>query len=76
MDTTQGDLEHLFQQLGLQSDANSIEGFVRKHQLSEGLLIQQAGFWSESQRHFLAEALEEAAQWSDVIDHLDTLLRK
>nr|WP_044556483.1 DUF2789 domain-containing protein [Shewanella piezotolerans] len=76
MDTTQGDLEHLFQQLGLQSDGISIEGFVKKHHLPEGLLIQQADFWSESQRHFLAEALAEDAQWSDVIDHLDTLLRK
>ena len=44
MDTTQGDLEHLFQQLGLQSDANSIEGFVRKHQLSEGYLFNKLAF--------------------------------
>ncbi|WP_308303187.1 DUF2789 domain-containing protein [Shewanella sp. GutCb] len=76
MDTTPLDLEHLFQQLGLPSDAKAIELFIRKHTITKGLLIHQAGFWTISQQHFLAEALAEDAQWSDLIDHLDTLLRK
>ncbi|MCL1048519.1 DUF2789 domain-containing protein [Shewanella abyssi] len=76
MDTTPLDLEHLFQQLGLQSDSKAIESFVKKHTIAEGQLIHHAEFWTVSQQHFLAEALAEDAQWSDLIDHLDTLLRK
>ncbi|QQX79053.1 DUF2789 domain-containing protein [Shewanella sp. KX20019] len=76
MDTTPLDLEHLFQQLGLESDSKAIELFITKHTIAAGLLIHQAEFWTVSQQHFLAEAIAKDAQWSDLIDHLDTLLRK
>ena len=76
MDTTLVDLQHLFQQLGLASDKGAMELFIKKHALADGELIYQASFWTSSQQHFLSEALAEDAQWSDSIDHLDTLLRK
>lgn len=76
MDTTPLDLEHLFQQLGLKSDVKAIELFIAKHTITEGQLMHQAEFWTISQQQFLAEALTEDAQWSDLIDHLDTMLRE
>lgn len=76
MDTTPQDLEHLFEQLGLSSNPESIEDFIAKHSLKGKVLLHQAEFWNSSQRDFLKEALEEDAQWTELIDHLDTLLRK
>lgn len=76
MDTTPQDLPHLFSQLGLANDDEAIEKFIREHQLPSNILLQQAAFWTVSQKHFLAESLNEDAQWTEVIDQLDTLLRQ
>ncbi|NMH64579.1 DUF2789 domain-containing protein [Shewanella salipaludis] len=76
MDTTPVDISHLFEQLGLDSKREAIEQFIAGHSLSDNELLAQASFWTPSQRAFLNEALEEDAEWSDAIDHLDTLLRK
>ncbi|MCK8047080.1 DUF2789 domain-containing protein [Shewanella sp. 1CM18E] len=76
MDTTPQDLSHLFLQLGLANDQSAIEQFIDDHQLPDNILLHQANFWSPSQKHFLVESFNEDAQWTEVIDHLDTLLRK
>ncbi|WP_299787606.1 DUF2789 domain-containing protein [uncultured Shewanella sp.] len=76
MDTTPQDLSHLFEQLGLENSEESIAEFISKYKIPDDVLLTQAEFWNDSQRCFLKESLEEDAQWSELIDHLDTQLRK
>ena len=76
MDTTPIDLSHLFAQLGLENNQQAIDSFIASHSIADDIVISQAHFWTSSQRAFLIEALEDDANWSDLIDHLDTLLRK
>nr|WP_220767335.1 DUF2789 domain-containing protein [Shewanella sp. MBTL60-007] len=76
MDTTTNDLAHLFLQLGLESEQSAIETFIREHSLPSEMLLHEAPFWNTAQKHFLVESLAQDAQWSEVIDYLDTLLRK
>ncbi|MCL1042027.1 DUF2789 domain-containing protein [Shewanella marisflavi] len=75
MDITPPDLAALFDQLGLSSNPDAIEEFLKQHSIAQGVHIAQAPFWNTAQRHFLAEALAEDAQWTEVIDHLDAQLR-
>ena len=76
MDTTPQDLSHLFEQLGLDNSESNIDKFITEHQIPNNVLLCQADFWNESQKSFLKEAIEEDAQWSEVIDHLDALIRR
>jgi hypothetical protein len=76
MDTTPQDLSHLFEQLGIDNSADNIDKFIASKQIPANVLICQAEFWSESQKSFLREAIEEDAQWSELIDQLDALIRK
>ncbi|MEC4727033.1 DUF2789 domain-containing protein [Shewanella sp. D64] len=76
MDTTPQDLSHLFDQLGIDSSEENIDKFIADNQIPKNVLISQAVFWSESQKSFLREAIDEDAQWSELIDHLDALIRR
>ncbi|WP_372872781.1 DUF2789 domain-containing protein [Shewanella sp.] len=76
MDTTPVDLSHLFEQLGLDSNEQTIQRFISSHRLSAGQTIWQASFWNAAQAAFLKEALEADSNWSELVDHLDTQLRK
>ncbi len=76
MDTTPQDLSHLFEQLGLENSEESIEKFISSNTILDKVLIFQADIWNESQKSFLKESIEEDAQWSELIDHLDAQLRK
>lgn len=76
MDTTPQDFSHLFEQLGIDSSESNIDKFIAEHKIPNNVLLSQADFWNESQKSFLKEAIEEDAQWSELIDHLDTLMRK
>ncbi|MDR5906043.1 DUF2789 domain-containing protein [Franzmannia qiaohouensis] len=67
----------LFEQLGLPADAASIEAFIEQHSpLPDALPLPDAPFWSRAQADFLHEALEDDADWAEVVDHLDASLRK
>lgn len=70
-------LESLFEQLGLPHTSKDIESFIQKHspQLDHALPIHRASFWNDSQSAFLKEAKKEDADWVEVVDHLDVLLR-
>ncbi|MFT5235823.1 MAG: hypothetical protein ACI8SK_000040 [Shewanella sp.] len=76
MDTTPQDLSHLFEQLGMDNSEESIDTFIASKQIPANVLICQAEFWNESQKSFLRESIEEDAQWSELIDQLDTQIRK
>lgn len=76
MDTTQVDLRHLFQQLGLAFQPSDIDEFIAKNNITNNTLLVDAPFWNNAQRNFIRESLSEDAHWSELVDQLDVLLRK
>lgn len=67
----------LFEQLGLRSDAASIEGFIQRHSpLPQEVALADAPCWNEGQAEFLHEAIEDDADWAEVVDHLDASMHK
>ncbi|MCE8010831.1 DUF2789 domain-containing protein [Billgrantia desiderata] len=67
----------LFEQLGLPADEASIRAFIERHSpLPPTLALHEAPFWNQAQAAFLHAALEEDADWAEVVDHLDASLRK
>ncbi|MCF2860322.1 DUF2789 domain-containing protein [Pseudoalteromonas sp. SMS1] len=75
MDTSYHSLKTLFAQLGLENSDDHISHFIDHNRLPSHTLIKDAPFWNEGQRHFIEESLREDADWSEVIDELDALLR-
>ncbi|WP_199609304.1 DUF2789 domain-containing protein [Flocculibacter collagenilyticus] len=75
MDTFTHDIPHLFQQLGMEHDADSIKEFCKNHRLPNGVAIEDASFWNPSQAAFLRESKLEDADWAESVDTLDTMLR-
>ncbi|WP_260961537.1 DUF2789 domain-containing protein [Pseudomonas citri] len=77
METPIHSLPALFKQLGLPDDAVSIDQFIASHSpLKPDLHLADAFFWSEAQRQLLRDELLEDADWAEVVDQLDVLLRK
>ncbi len=67
----------LFEQLGLPSDADSIERFIQRNApLPETMPLAEAPCWNEGQAAFLKEAVDEDADWAEVVDHLDASMHK
>ena len=75
MDTTKTDLNHLFMQLGLAYGEKEVTAFIASHQIDDHTLLIDAPFWNLAQKTFFKEALNQDAQWSEVIDQLDVMLR-
>ncbi len=76
MDTSEHTLATLFDQLGLDSTDKAIEDFVNEHRpLAKQTELHLASFWSVSQSAFLKQEIENDADWAEIIDHLDTMLR-
>jgi hypothetical protein len=73
MESPVHDLTALGKQLGL----SSLEAFINQHApLDEHLTLASAPFWSVAQAAFLSEQLAADADWAEVIDQLDLLLRR
>ncbi|WP_248751983.1 DUF2789 domain-containing protein [Pseudomonas sp. MWU15-20650] len=69
-------LPSLFKQLGLADDPVSIDRFVAVHSpLKPDLKLADAFFWTPSQKAFLLEEILEDADWAEVVDELNVLLR-
>ena len=69
-------LNCLFDQLGLPSNDDDIAGFIERHKpVGDAVYIHQMSFFNESQQAFLQEAVENDADWAEVIDTLDSLIR-
>ncbi|MCH4563693.1 MULTISPECIES: DUF2789 domain-containing protein [Halomonas] len=67
----------LFEQLGLASDPAAIKRFIERNgPIPEEIPLPDAPCWNEGQAEFLREAIEEDADWAEVVDHLNTSLRK
>ncbi len=76
MDSAYNSIVNLFQQLGLPSAPEKIDEFIARHHcLSDGMPIEAAPFWNESQAEFIREALLEDSDWAEAVDQLDARLR-
>lgn len=75
MDTSRHGIEDLFMQLGLASNEAAIEAFISNHHLPTDIPLEQAAFWSAGQAQFIHEAVEDDADWAEVVDQLDAQLR-
>ncbi|MBD8050053.1 DUF2789 family protein [Limnohabitans radicicola] len=65
----------LFEQLGLPSDAEAIEQFIRQHRgVCRQHTLVAAPLWNDSQRHFLKEAIAQDSDWAIVAERLTGLL--
>ncbi|MEY4750464.1 MAG: hypothetical protein RIQ60_2678 [Pseudomonadota bacterium] len=69
-------LSQLFAQLGLPEDAAAVEAFISSHRPLPGHLpLAEAPFWSPAQAEMLAGGVADDADWAEVVDTLDSLLR-
>ena len=69
-------LNSLFDQLGLDSTDQAIEIFIDDHRpLQANIELHETGFWSTSQASFLKQAKDNDADWAEIVDQLDVLLR-
>lgn len=76
MEAPDHSLNALFDQLGLPSSNEEIELFLARHKpLDIEIPLTQADFWTDAQADFLAQAIMDDADWAEVVDHLDALLR-
>jgi hypothetical protein len=75
MDMSQHTLKNLFAQLGLANSEVAMEAFIANNRLHREVPIEKAAFWSSAQAQFLREAIAEDADWAEVVDQLDALLR-
>lgn len=67
----------LFDQLGLESDPESIKRFLKQHApLEEGVHIYEAKFWTPQQAQLLKEKLKCDDDWAIVVDQLNAALQE
>ncbi|PST86361.1 DUF2789 domain-containing protein [Photobacterium sp. NCIMB 13483] len=76
MEAFNHNLANLFSQLGLDNSTEFIEHFLCTHSLAPSQKLADAAFFTLAQQQFINEAQQQDADWSEVIDQLDTLLRK
>ena len=69
------DLPNLFAQLGQADDTEAIGDFIRTHSPLPGAMkLHEAAFWSPAQAAFLCEAIQDDAEWAEIVDVLNTEL--
>lgn len=77
MENGHHNLQQLFDQLGLASNIDDIDRFIESHKpVATSAKLYELPFFSHSQQSFLQQALAEDADWSEIIDTLDSLLRQ
>ena len=76
METPIHSLGSLFDQLGLDSTDEAIEAFINRNKPLPGHVeLYQADFWNPSQASFLKQVKDEDADWAEIVDQLDAMLR-
>ena len=69
-------LTSLFDQLGLGSSKEDIKEFINKNKpLAGRLKLHKADMWNASQASFLKQVKEQDADWVEIVDQLDAMLR-
>lgn len=70
-------LAKLFKQLGLDNTEQAIQGFIKKNTpLSSKVKLHEANFWNASQSSFLKQSKDDDADWAEIVDQLDAMLRR
>lgn len=70
------DITALFDQLGLDSSDQAIDEFINKNSpLPMHVELHKAGFWNASQASFLKQVKDEDADWVDIVEQLNVMLR-
>lgn len=75
MDTSAHTINSLFTQLGLPDSDGDIDLFIGQHRLGAKQPLAEADFWTLNQSRFLKEAIEDDADWAELVDQLDARLR-
>ncbi|PWI34339.1 DUF2789 domain-containing protein [Vibrio albus] len=76
MEMCQHRMAELFEQLGLGNSPEEIKDFVKNHRNKrDSAPIHEASFWTASQSDFLKQAIEQDADWAELVDQLDVMLR-
>lgn len=76
METPFHSIGALFDQLGLDSTGEAIDDFIIKNKsLPANVELYNADFWNSSQASFLKQVKEEDADWAEIVDQLDAMLR-
>jgi hypothetical protein len=76
METPIHSIVSLFDQLGLDSSEEGVDNFIEKNGLLLGNKeLHKASFWNSSQASFLKQALDEDADWVEIVNQLDVMLR-
>jgi len=66
----------LFEQLGLDSTVEAIEAFINTNgPLPGSVELYKADFWNASQASFLKQMKDADADWAEIVDQLDVMLR-
>ncbi|MNF88624.1 DUF2789 family protein [Pseudomonas alkylphenolica] len=66
----------LFKQLGLPDDPVGIDQFITSHSpLKNEIKLVDAPFWTDAQKTFLKDSIEEDADWAVMFDQLNEALR-
>ncbi len=69
-------LPSLFKQLGLENSDEAIEAFIAAHRpLAADIQLHEADFWNSAQAAFLKQEKEDDADWAEIVDQLDAMLR-
>ncbi len=75
MDTSNHTMQALFAQLGLSNNDTAIENFIQNNHLPADIPLENAAFWTAGQAQFIRESIALDADWAEVVDHLDAMLR-
>ena len=76
MELSAHSLNSLFQQLGLDSSDEAIEQFIGEQKpIPANIPLYEASFWKPGQASLLRQAITDDADWAEVVDHLDVMLR-
>ena len=66
----------LFNQLGLESTDEAMDAFINRNSpLPGNIMLHKADLWNTSQAFCLKEMKDEDADWAEIVDQLDTMLR-
>lgn len=69
-------LRNLFEQLGRPGSDADIARFVAAHRpLADDIRLADAPFWTPAQAQFLREEVADDADWAEVVDQLNLMLR-
>lgn len=76
METPVHSIVSLFDQLGLDSTEQGIDAFIATNSpVPAAVELANAAFWSTSQASFLKQMKDEDADWAEIVDQLDAMLR-